>query len=131
MFSCKRDYAQQKEKKMKLINKLDHDCVIQNVNGEIVTLPGAGKGNGARVETPLRERIQHSFECGEFHSLERSMGDIVGLPSQEDGVFYVVSSMVLDAAKAQGRRDCFAPDSGASAIKNEKVHVQHVIQLIR
>lgn len=48
---------------------------------------------------------------------ERILGAIEGLPSPQSGVTYVVSSMVLDKAKAEGRTDCMAPDTGPSAIR--------------
>lgn len=39
-------------------------------------------------------------------------GDITGLPDPQDGVVYVVSALVLAAAKADGRTDCVAPATG-------------------
>ena len=42
-------------------------------------------------------------------------GNIEGLPAPQDGVLYIVSGMVLAAAKAAGRTDCVAPATGHPA----------------
>lgn len=39
-------------------------------------------------------------------------GDIIGLPAPVKDVKYIVSSMVLNAAKSIGRNDCVAPATG-------------------
>lgn len=39
-------------------------------------------------------------------------GDITGLPEPADGCTYIVSALVLAAAKAAGRTDCVAPATG-------------------
>lgn len=47
---------------------------------------------------------------------------VEGLPDQEDGTIYIVSTLVLQALKANGvtRTDCVAPNTGLSgAIRNE------------
>lgn len=48
-------------------------------------------------------------------------GDIVGLPAPVDGTLYIVSAMVLNAAKAAGRMDCVAPATGhPSVVRDDK-----------
>jgi len=44
-------------------------------------------------------------------------GKIVDLPPEKKGVIYIVSSMVLEAAKAEGRNDCVAPATGHPEVK--------------
>lgn len=39
-------------------------------------------------------------------------GDIVGLPAPKADTLYIVSALVLSAAKAAGRTDCVAPATG-------------------
>lgn len=39
-------------------------------------------------------------------------GNIIGLPAPKKGVYYIVSALVLSAAKAAGRKDCVAPATG-------------------
>ena len=41
-----------------------------------------------------------------------SYGEIVGLPAPHEDVIFIVSALVLAAAKAQGRTDCVAPATG-------------------
>jgi len=48
---------------------------------------------------------------------EQTFGEIQGLPAPEEGVYYVVSTLVLTAAKAAGRQDVLAPDT-AHAIRD-------------
>lgn len=39
-------------------------------------------------------------------------GNITGLPKPIKNTYYIVSTIVLNAAKAQGRTDCVAPATG-------------------
>ena len=39
-------------------------------------------------------------------------GNITGLPAPKKVVYYIVSALVLAAAKADGRKDCVAPATG-------------------
>lgn len=39
-------------------------------------------------------------------------GDITGLPDAKEDTYYIVSALVLSAAKALGRTDCVAPATG-------------------
>lgn len=48
-------------------------------------------------------------------------GDITGLPDPITDTYYIVSALVLSAAKAQGRTDCVAPATGhPHCIRDEK-----------
>ncbi len=46
-------------------------------------------------------------------------GEIKGLPAPQDGVRYIVSAMVLAAAKELGRNDVVAPATGHPLCKRE------------
>lgn len=51
---------------------------------------------------------------------EQQFGDITGLPEPADGVLYIVSALVLTAAKSVGRTDCVAPATGhPDCVRNE------------
>ena len=50
---------------------------------------------------------------------EQEFGEIIGLPDPKPGTCYIVSAIVLAAAKEQDRTDCLAPDT-ARAVRNEK-----------
>jgi hypothetical protein len=51
-------------------------------------------------------------ECPPVVLVTASRGPIFGLPEPEPGTMYIVSGMLLDAAKAAGRSDCCAPFTG-------------------
>ena len=90
------------------------------VDGEIRVFPPSGEI--ARVSTV--EQV-----IGEFNGItvvSRSLGEATGLP--EEGEPCLVSTMVLEAVK--GRKGVYAPDSGPTAVRNEKGHIVHVTRLI-
>lgn len=63
--------------------------------------------------------------------IAQSMGEVVGLPEQVEGVCLIVSGMALEAVKsAGGRSDVFAPDTGADAIRNQMGHIVAVRGLV-
>lgn len=49
----------------------------------------------------------------------QQFGEVTGLPAPADGVLYIVSAIVLTAAKAQGRTDCVAPATGHPLCKRD------------
>lgn len=57
-------------------------------------------------------RVSNKFTEFKNDICSVSYGDIEGLPAPEDGTYYIVSILVLAAAKAQGRTDCIAPATG-------------------
>ena len=54
-------------------------------------------------------RVSNKFTEFKNDICSVSYGDIEGLPAPEDGTYYIVSILVLSAAKAKGRTDCIAP----------------------
>lgn len=59
----------------------------------------------ARVSNTFSD-VDENGICSVFY------GDITGLPEPKDGCTYIVSVLVLAAAKAAGRTDCVAPATG-------------------
>ena len=57
-------------------------------------------------------RVSNSFSEFKNDICSVSYGDIVGLPEPKEGTIYIVSAIVLNAAKAKGRQDCVAPATG-------------------
>lgn len=57
-------------------------------------------------------------------------GDIVDLPDPADDTVFIVSALVLSAAKAAGRTDCVAPDT-TNAVRNEAGHIVSVPGFVR
>lgn len=59
-------------------------------------------------------------------------GDVVDLPAAQDGVVYIVSAMVLSAAKAAGRKDCVAPATGhKQTVRNDAGQIVSVPGFVR
>lgn len=56
-------------------------------------------------------------------------GEVEGLPEPEEGVIYIVSALV--GSRVHGRVDVFGPNSGATAIRNDKGHIVAVTSLIQ
>ena len=63
-------------------------------------------GDIARVKTSYSEPV------GELNIMEVEFGEIEGLPEPRPTTLYIVSGLVLQAAKACGRTDCVAPATG-------------------
>ena len=57
-------------------------------------------------------RVSASFTEAKDDVCEQTFGELIDLPAPAAGVCYIVSAMVLAAAKAQGRTDCVAPATG-------------------
>lgn len=57
-------------------------------------------------------RVGNTFTSFENDVCNVTYGDITGLPESVEGTLYIVSAMVLSAAKAAGRTDCVAPATG-------------------
>lgn len=60
----------------------------------------------------------------------QTFGDIVGLPAPQAGTVFIVSAMVLNAAKAAGRDDVVAPDT-ANAVRDDNGHITSVPGFIK
>ena len=105
---------------MKIINLTPHDIVI--TDGP--TFPPSG--------TVARVSVQQ-VDAGDIDGIPvktQIFGDIVGLPAPQQDTVFVVSAMVLNAAKAQGRTDVVAPDT-ANAVRNDDGHIVSVPGFVR
>ncbi len=104
-----------------MLNLTQHEITLITPKGTFTFPPS---GIVARVET-----IETPFgECPITGApiVRRVKGQPIGLP--EAGTVCLVSSMVLEACP--GRAGVFAPDSGQTAIRNEKGHVVAVTRLV-
>lgn len=72
-------------------------------------------------------------EClGWEPEFDSQYGEITGLPEPVEGTLYIVSGLVLSAAKAQGRTDCRGPATGhPETVRNDKGHIVSVPGLVR
>lgn len=63
---------------------------------------------------------------------EQTFGNVQGLPEPVDGTLYVVSALVLSAAKGSGRNDIVAPATGhPECVRNEAGQIVSVPGLVR
>ena len=63
-----------------------------------------------------------------FLTVTQSKGKVENLPAPKAGVFVLVSGMVFQASD---RSDLIAPDTGKTAIRNDKGQIIAVTRLIR
>lgn len=57
-------------------------------------------------------RVSNTFTTPMGDICDVTYGDITGLPDPIADTYYIVSALVLAAAKAKGRTDCVAPATG-------------------
>jgi hypothetical protein len=63
---------------------------------------------------------------------DQVFGTVQDLPEPSNGTFFIVSAVVLTAAKLQGRLDCVAPATGHPAVvRNEAGHIVSVPCFVR
>lgn len=60
----------------------------------------------------------------------QSFGDIIDLPAPKKDTYYIVSGLVLAAAKEAGRDDCIAPNT-SKAVRNSDGHIVSVPGFIK
>lgn len=104
----------------KIINLTPHDIVI--TNGPTFQPSG----------TVARVSVQQ-VDAGTIAGIPvktQTFGDIVDLPDPADDTIYIVSALVLSAAKTAGRADCVAPDT-ANAVRDDNGHIVSVPGFVR
>jgi hypothetical protein len=91
-----------------LINLTPHPLdVYRDANTHIVIPPS---GQVARVLVHHVPVLDEEYEGRDIPINRLEYGDIEGLPSPEQGVWYVVSEIAGQAAAALGRRDILVTD---------------------
>lgn len=69
--------------------------------------------NGTSYNSVGVARVNNNFSNFDTNGVcDVNYGDIIGLPDTKDNTYYIVSALVLAAAKAVGRTDCVAPATG-------------------
>lgn len=63
-----------------------------------------------------------------FETVTQRTGDVTGLPAPVQGTFLIVSGMVFAASD---RQDLIAPDTGKSAVRDDKGHIVAVTRFLR
>ena len=103
-----------------MINLTPHAIKVQLADGTVTVFEPSG--TLARVST--LETV-----VGEYAGVPvvaRTTGDVEGMPAE--GTPCIVSAMVL--AALPGRRGVFAPDTGSTAIRDDKCHIVAVTRLV-
>ena len=72
--------------------------------------------------------IEVTESIGEFPCIIEVQGEVEGLPEPKEGTFYIVSGMVFSTTN---RMDVIAPDTGKSAIRNDKGFIEAVVSFKR
>lgn len=103
------------------INLTPHALTLVLPDGSTVTIPPSGVV--ARVTT---EEVVVGQVAG-VPLVERRFGAVDGLP--EDGTPCLVSALVAGAVP--GRKGVYAPDTGSTALRNEKGHITAVTRLVK
>ena len=117
-----------------MINLTPHAIVIQIIKkgySEKITIPPSG--TVARVDHQERfvDKLVISGELS-VDVISRSTVNITGLPADADEPV-LVSSMVLEALQQMGGYEeypVYAPDTGVTAIRNEKGQIEAVTRLV-
>lgn len=113
----------------KFMNLTPHEIVIR-VGDVDCKIPPSGMV--ARV-VELEPEIYPVSECPVIDGVvipciaPVQYGEVEGLPDRSGNLIYIVSAMVLARVR---RSDVFAPDTGKTAIRNEKGHIVAVTRLI-
>ena len=104
---------------MELINLTPHSVVVEGLG----TFESGGL---ARVSTT--QKVVGNINGIDL--VETAQGQVEGLPEMEEGKMYIVSGMVLGTLKGS-RVDVVAPDTGNTAIRNEKGQIIAVTRFTR
>lgn len=109
-----------------MLNLTPHSIHIHTNDGVIAIPPS---GTIARVEvTPLAVG-NHNYDGISIPVITRASGGVQGLPSDKKTPF-LVSAMVLDSLGAEYHGVAFAPDTGASCIRDATGRIIGVTQLV-
>ena len=109
-----------------VINLTPHEVVVRPPVGADLRFPASGEV--ARVAMQETEAGQIAGLL--IPTITRQAGEIIGLPAPKPGTIYLVSAMVLDAIRDSGRTDIYAPDTGATAIRDNKGRIVAVTRLV-
>lgn len=110
-----------------MINLTAHAITILGPDGVTVTIPPSGQV--ARVSATATVVAETVVDGARVPIVRTAFGEVTGLPAPQDGVLYVTSTLVAQAAAAAERTDVVAPDTGPSAVRDAAGQVQAVRQL--
>jgi len=120
-------------------NCTGHDINVLNRDGVVQTIPSCGL---IRLEETVIVSGTLSTEYGEIPLGEKKFGRVVGIPEELEEAelsVVIVSLVVLQQIKDDGGIEfdsplrhhmIVAPDTGASAVRDEKGRIQYVVQFL-
>src|SRR5690606_21718414 len=110
---------------MKIINLTPHAITVRTDSGDRVFEPSGAIARVTTTATP-------AGEVDGIPVVNQTFGEIEGLPVPEPNTVFIVSAIVLAAAKEAGRTDCIAPDtSPQGAIRDEAGRIVAVRRFVR
>ncbi len=120
-----------------MINLTPHAITLKCADGSEVTFQPSGMARVVTIESIVGTRDvwphgktevdeQGNSTGSRIPVIRRVLGEAEGLP--EEGIECLVSAMVLSSVP--GRKGVYAPDSGPTAIRNEKGQVVAVTRLV-
>ena len=114
-----------------MINLTPHEIAIVEADGaEIASFPSSG--TIARVAVIEKVTGMVSFDGIPVDIITSAFGEVEGLPALselEGHERFLVSSMVLDRLGSEWSGIAFAPDTGKTAVRDDKNHIVGVTRL--
>lgn len=104
------------------VNLTPHALWVKKEDDTVVIPPS---GQVARVGV-VTETLP---SVGRFSISKQVFGEVEGLPEPTEGTYFIVSALV--GGQVKGRCDVFGPDTGQSAIRNDKGHIIAVRGLVQ
>jgi len=106
---------------VRFINLTPHDVVV---GGEAI--PPSGVVARVDMKTTVCSETYNGISL-----VENEVAGVVGLPDPEPETRYIVSGIVLGYVKNEFQRfDCCAPDTGPTAVRDERGQIVAVTRLV-
>ena len=101
---------------------------FKNLTPHVISL-----NDGTTFASEGLARVSATFSVFDENCVcEQKFGQVTGLPEPDNNTLYIVSSLVLTAAKTQGRTDCVAPATGhPDCVRNDKGFIVSVPGFVR
>jgi hypothetical protein len=112
---------------MKIINLNKHAIMIAFVgpdHKEKTVIEPSGMVATVAVKQSVVKEV-NGVPC-----VQNQYGEVLGLPEPQEDTLYLVNAIVLERAKFMGRSDCIAPDTGPTAIRDDKGQVTAVTRFV-
>lgn len=110
---------------MNFVNLTPHDINI-SVNGQMVVIPKSSQQ--ARVKVTQEAQGTVDVDGISVPVFRNVYGQVEGLPEPQKDTVFVVSILVI--GRVSGRTDVVCPDTGPTAIRDDKGQIKAVARLI-